>query len=143
LSDLDRLFKLIDLMADPAAARRRAQEYVDRCGKAKSEAEAAVAERKRTLAEHQKHREEHAARIEAALADFDQKCKQREADVQQRDQYTRTLNNQAAADAAAAAQLRSAYEAKMKLFKQAESLPILEWIKMLPGRHFSAQNIRG
>jgi hypothetical protein len=121
-SEMERWFAFFGLLADPAAAKKRMTEYVATCDKARTDSESAVLENRRKIAEETTHHEEKVARLAADREAFEAERRAARAEIQQRDQHSRTMNNQAAADAAAVAQLRSTLEAKLKLIRQAETL---------------------
>jgi hypothetical protein len=117
VSDVERLLAFVEGMKDSAVVRRN----IELCNKAKAEADAQVAASRATLAEHEKLRASHKAQMDAAQADFEKRCAEREAEIRQREEQTRTLNSKAGTDAAAAAQARSRYEAALARLREAAS----------------------
>jgi hypothetical protein len=83
------------------------------------ESEAKVADNEAAIAKAQAG---HSAKLKAEQVAHDQKCANAWAEIEQRDRHSKTLNSQAALDAAATAQLKSKLEAKLKKIEEAQAL---------------------
>jgi hypothetical protein len=99
---LDLAAKLIEMIGDGSITRQQQQtsaQYV----KAKEDALKAVAESKRELADHQKHKDEHAALIKASEDAFNKRCSERERDLALREAEMNKRDAQSKAHAEAVA----------------------------------------
>jgi hypothetical protein len=124
--DLGFISAMLSVLSDPAKSQARLSEMLEArlaWVAAQETAIASMRESDAKVAENQaaiaKAQAEHSAKLKADQVAHDQKCANWCAEIEQRDRHSKTLNNQATADAAAAAKLRADFESRLERIRAA------------------------
>ena len=124
--DIAYLTSMFALLADPEQSKQQLAKMLEArqaWASARDEAISRMRESEARIADHQasmkKAQAEHSAKLRDLQAEFERSCAAREAEINQRDQQSRALATQAAADAATAAALKADLERRVELIRKA------------------------
>jgi hypothetical protein len=115
----------LKLLSDQKAMQRWVKEITDYTAsfnEAKLQADRAVAESRKEIAQHDAQRRAHAKKLTEAQQAFDDRCAAASKEIDARQAETKRLNDEARRDAEANAKLRADLQRRLDFIKQAGAL---------------------